>query len=151
MQKAARRSIRARSAGLAGYAVVGLLFLGCSKPPAEESLREVKVKVVYKDVPASFVIITLHPADAKVQKQYTGGTEKDGLCTVNCPAGKYRVTMTRMPLQNNGPVGAGTAGGGATTPVPDEMFERYRYVDRTPWRDKTVSDSDVQDMNLVVE
>jgi hypothetical protein len=150
MERVARSGYGAIPAGLVFCASVWLPSLGCSGPPPEPPLREVKVKVLYQDAPAPFVIITFHPEDPKVKKPSPGGTEKDGTCTIKCPAGTYKVTMTKMPRQNDGPVGSGPAGDGAATTVPDHVFEQYRYQNRTPWT-KTVSDSDPQDMKLVVQ
>jgi hypothetical protein len=130
---------------------LGLLFLvsalvSCSGSTGD--LYPVKGKVVYKDAPASGVLVTLHPAagdDPKLQVP-TGRTSDDGSFEIStgadlgAPGGQYIATVIWMQEK----AGSRKKAPGATSLIPDVQMEdrlkgKYAETKNSPFKSVIVS------------
>jgi hypothetical protein len=126
-----QRRASARPGGLAAAGLMLAVALGgCGKSAEPPPQVEVKGKVLKKasKQPVAWVAVVFHPHDALGSASYQGGTAKDGSFSLRCPAGKYRVTISPLPLQ-------GHASGPAEVAAPGKSgdpFDRYRNPEMTP-------------------
>jgi len=105
------------------------LFLGCSgkatqPPPPREPVRG---KVLAGGRPVAFVLVAFHPVDPADPNRYEGGTEKDGVFTVECPRGSYKVTINALPVGAGGDAAGGNLSGadvGGLKQVPDNFRKK---------------------------
>jgi hypothetical protein len=105
---------------------------GCGKK-ADEPPPKVPVKgrvLNASDQPMPFVLVHFHPQAANVPRPSSVATGKTGAFSLECPPGKYKVTLTNPPIQSQGggPID-GKAPGHSTT-IPG----RYRELETTPLR-----------------
>jgi hypothetical protein len=116
-----------------GLAAAGLMLAvalgGCGKSAEPPPQVEVKGKVLKASKkPVAWVAVVFHPHDAVGSASYRGGTAKDGSFSLRCPAGKYRVTVTPLPLK-------GQASGPAEVADPGKSgspFDLYQNPESTP-------------------
>jgi hypothetical protein len=110
---------------------LGLVLLaGCSgKPTQAPPVETVEGKVIAQGRAVPFVMVTFNPDDPANPNRYDGASDKDGAFRVQCPKGRYRVTLSPLPAGPGGAPGAGAlvpGGGGGEVPA------RYRNKDQTP-------------------
>jgi hypothetical protein len=127
-----------------------LLLAGCSGKPTEAPPKvTVEGKVVYGGSPVRYVMVTLHPVEVTDPNRYSGATEKDGTFKVECPKGRYKVTLAPLPVGGGGDAaggalvaGEGGAKGLKAIPAP------YRDKDQSPIQPIDVSDGGVTGLTL---
>jgi hypothetical protein len=115
--------------------VVGLVLLaGCSGRPTHAPPKEtVEGRVLARGRPVPFVLVTFSPDDSADPNHYDGASDKDGSFRVQCPKGRYRVTLNPLPAGPGGDPGAGgLAPGGAAGGGVKDIPARYRTKTETP-------------------
>jgi hypothetical protein len=117
-----------------GIALALVLVIGCSSKPTQAPPKEAKETVegtvVSGGQPVPFVMVLFHPENPLDAQRYEGAAGKDGTFTVQCPTGRYKVTVA--PL-HAGPGGAGgLAGGQVDAKGLKEIPRRYQDKSGTP-------------------
>jgi hypothetical protein len=113
------------------WALALALLAGCSARPTQAPMETVEGRVVTQGRAVSFVLVTFNPDDGANADRYDGPTDKDGSFRLRCPKGRYRVTLSPLPVGASGDPGAGAlvpggSGGGKEVPA------RYRDKGLTP-------------------
>jgi hypothetical protein len=115
------------------WAVALALLAGCSgKPTQAPSLETVEGRVVARGRAMPFVMVTFNPDDPADPGRYDGAADKDGSFRVRCPTGRYRVTLSPLPIGPSGDPGAGALAPGLGG---QEVPARYRDKALTPLRE----------------
>jgi hypothetical protein len=108
-----------------------VLMIGCSSKPTQAPPKEVvEGTVVSGGQPVPFVMVMFHPQNPGDENRYEGATEKDGVFRVQCPAGRYKVTVSALHAGVGG-VG-GLAGGQVDAKGLKEIPRRYQDKSGTP-------------------
>jgi len=93
-------------------AAAGFLWGCAGKPtPAPPPRETVSGKVVARNRPVAFVLVTFHPVDPADPNRYDAPADRDGSFTVECPKGSYKVTINPLPVGPGGDAAGGNLSG----------------------------------------
>jgi hypothetical protein len=112
-------------------ALLLVLLVGCSSKPTQAPPKEsVEGTVFSRGEPVPYVMVMFHPQTPGDENRYEGATEKDGVFRVQCPAGRYKVTVSPLQAAVGGVGGVG--GGPVEAKGLKEIPRRYQDKNGTP-------------------
>jgi hypothetical protein len=140
---------------LGGLGVVLLMGTACGKkPPAPVTVKGQVKRADGRPLPP--ISLAFHPQDEANRGRLVTALPdaKDGTFVVQCPPGRYRVTIAPLNAGGEDPAAAKDGKTGALPATPDALDglpPRYQSPGETDWKDIEIPEGGRTDLVLVIK
>jgi hypothetical protein len=132
----------------ASVAISFIVLNGCDKTKTIPQV-DATIQVTYADgQPVTDLILILNPQQGDIERPQPTVLDKSGKCTIHCPVGNYRASLTSPPVVAHKGEAGGPVGSATTVPTKATIPQEYFSARSSPWL-LTISEAD-HDQKLAI-